>query len=218
MALLSSLAFIAVTKLGLKVAEKKKWLPAGVYHQLTMEKLRQGDLRQAIRLNEIALQKDPDLEKALVVKDLIAMRRDALLHHVLKDLEQEKNAIREIQSKSLSISRELGRLRTVERMNKFAPWVFLFLNIFTYLSSYLLIVLWNRFISGSLLGGFAVICTMFIYMLFRRMFDQNIQINLRRQELFAAQKSMAHELEIRTRQLRRLQSKLSETRHQLREQ
>ena len=80
MALLSSIVVVAATKLGLKVAGKRKWLPKSIYHQLALEKMRHGELVDALRLNEIALQKKSDYEKALILRDLISMRRDALVN------------------------------------------------------------------------------------------------------------------------------------------
>ena len=215
MAFLSSVAIIAATKLGFKLAEKKKWLPAGLYHQLTLEKLKQGDLQNAVRLNEITLEKKPDHEKAQIVQDLIAMRRDTLLSQILQNIKLEKSAIRDIHEESRRISRRLYRLKTTEYLSKFAPWVFLFVNIFTYLFSYVLIVVYNNQIAGSLLGGFAVVCSLLLFFHFRRFNEVNIQCGLQAQELTSAQKSMAKELVIRNRRLRQLQSQLSRTRYQL---
>ncbi|MBN1560560.1 hypothetical protein JW998_09935 [candidate division KSB1 bacterium] len=216
MAFLSSLAVILATRLGLKLAEKKKWLPAGVYHQLAINKLKYGDLQDAIRLNEIALEKSPRHEKAQVVKDLIAMQRDALLGHLMTDIEREKGFIRELQTTSMSISRQLSRLRRSSSLSKFIPWLFLFGNFFAYLASFVLIRIRHEAMVGSLVGGVAVICTLLIYFLFRRLSEYNVQSGIKRQELATMQRSLSQELQMRTRRLRQLQSKLSETRHQLR--
>ena len=107
MAFLSSLAVVAATKIGFKVAEKQKWLPARVYHQLAIDKLRSGKLKDAARANAIALKKKPDYEKAMVVRDLIAMRRDALLTRLLRDIDIEESAIRDINKNSRKISRSV---------------------------------------------------------------------------------------------------------------
>ena len=217
MAFLSSLAVIVATKLGFKLAERKKWLPASVYHQLAVNKLRQGDLQATIHLNEITLKKNPRHEKAQVVKDLIAMQRDALLRHLMADIEQEKEFIRELQLANLSVSRQLNHLQKSCYLNKFIPWMFLFANFFVYFSSYVLIQNRHKQIIGSLVGGVAIIGTLLIYILFRQMGEHNIQSSIKKQELATKQRSMSQELQMRTRRLRRLQSKLSETRHQLRE-
>lgn len=218
MAFLSSLAIIAATRLGFKLAEKKKWLPKGVYHQLAVNKLRQDDLPGAIRLNQIALEKDPQHEKAQIVQDLIAMRRDAILTGLLTDIAREKESIRDLQTSSLSIARQHGRLNRNRRAQKFIAWVFLFGNFFTYLLSYLILQRSDHQNVGLLVGGAAVSCTLLIYFLFRRMSEGDIQTGIQKQELITTQRSTSRELEMRTRRLRQLQSKLSETRHQLREQ
>ncbi|MBN1466449.1 hypothetical protein JXA02_11845 [candidate division KSB1 bacterium] len=217
MTFLSSLAVIAATRLGFKLAEKKKWLPKSVYHQLAVDKLRQDDLAGAIRLNEIALEKDPQHEKAQIIKDLIAMRRDAILSRLLTETGREKESIRELQINSLFIARQLDRLNRNQSMQKILSWVFLFGNLFTYLASYLILQRQGHSNAGFVVGGVAVICTLLIYFLFRRMSERDLQRGIKKQELVTAQRSTSRELEMRARRLRQLQSKLSETRHQLRE-
>ena len=216
MAFLASIAIVAATKLGFKVAEKKKWLPKSIYHQLALDKMQHGELFDAMRLNEIALQKNPNYEKALIVKDLIAMRRDALLNNLLRDIDQETRAIKDLGEENRAINRRLARYGMATLILKIAPWLFLFINIFTYLASYLFFVRAHHLIWGSLLGGFGVMCTMLVFYFFRLMHELEIKYGIQQDELLAAQKSMAKELDIRTRRLRQLQSKLLQTRYQLR--
>ena len=216
MTFFSSLAVMAATRLGYKVAERKKWLPSSLYHQLALDKLRDGDLQQAARLNQIALQKKPNYEKALIVKDLIAMRRDALLNNLLQQINSEKTAIGEIDHQNKAVSRQYRRVRFIAGFLKFSPWMFLFINIFTYLLAYFFLTTGQRLILGTTLGGFAVVCTILVFVFFRTVSDQEVQARLKLDDLLAARKSMRSELGMRERRLRSLQSKLSETRYKLR--
>lgn len=215
MALLSSLAVVTASRLGFKLAEKKKWLPSSVFHQLSVEKLRSGDLQEAIHLNAIALQKKPDYEKALVVKDLLAMRRDAMLADLLSQIKVESAAIQTLDKSMASVSRQLGRFKMTVLLNKIVPWLFLFVNIFIYLLSYLFLTIWQQPLYGSVLGGLAVVTSILAYFFFQFMSDRDIQTRLKKNELETAQKSMVQELAIRNKRLRALHSKLSQTRYQL---
>lgn len=215
MAILGSLAVMTATRLGFKLAEKKKWLPSSVYHQLAMEKLRAGELQDAVRLNNIALQKKPDYEKALIVKDLLAMRRDALVADLIRQITQEQAAIQSIEKTTISISRQLSRFKMRVTLIKIIPWLFLFVNIFIYLLSYFYLTMWHNPMIGSVLGGAAIVSSILVYFLFQAMTERDIQASLKRDEMRTAKHSMSRELVIRQNRLRMLQSKLSQTRYQL---
>ncbi len=215
MAIFSSLAVMTATRLGFKLAEKKKWLPPSVYHQLALEKLRSGDLQSAIRFNAIALQKKPDYDKALVVKDLLAMRRDALVAALLAQINQEQAAIKTIEKNVAAVVRQLGRLNLQIYLNKIIPWLFLFVNIFNYLLSYLFLTQWQRPMVGSVLGGLAIVVSIILFFLFKVMNDRDIYSSLKKNELKTSQKSMTRERAIHEKRLRAAQSQLSQTRYQL---
>ncbi|MBN1479729.1 hypothetical protein EH223_17615 [candidate division KSB1 bacterium] len=216
MSFLSSIAVVVATRLGYKIAEKKKWLPSSVYHQLTLAKLRDGNLRDAIRLNHIALQKKPNYEKALIVQDVIAMQRDALFSRLTHDINQETVAIQDIAIVNRVLSRQLFRAKIVAHFNKFLPWILLFFNIFLYLLAYFFFVVGSDAVAGSLLSAGAIGCTVLIVALFRFMNDLQIRNSLQQKELSTAQRSKAQELNLHKRRLRELQSQLTQTRYQLR--
>jgi len=205
---------MTATRLGFKIAEKKKWLPSSVYHQLALEKLRTGNLEEAVKLNNIALQKRPNFEKALVVKDLLAMQRDALIAKLLKSIEQEKTSIKMLQKADADTKRQLKLIKIKLRLFTFLPLLFLFLNIFIYLWSYVLLIVWQHPMAGSLLGGSAIVGSILVYFYFQFVRDRDIQERIKKDELLSAQYSKTQELAIHQKRLRTLQSQLSQTRYQ----
>ncbi len=180
-----------------------------------MEKLRAGELQAAVRFNRIALQKNPHHEKALIVKDVLAMRRDALLMDLMQHIEQERAAMHKIEKTLTFISRQLSHFKSRILVFKISAWLFLFVNIFIYLSSYFYLTVRHNPIIGSVLGGLAVVSSVVVYFLFQFMRDRDIQSILKKNELMSAQKSMTQELAMRKKRLRTLHSQLSQTRYQL---
>ena len=89
----STIAFLAASKVGLKIAESKKWLPKFVYHKRAMDYLKRGDLKKARHYNSIALEKNAHFDRALVVRDLIHMNLDAKTDALRKKIKEEKEHI-----------------------------------------------------------------------------------------------------------------------------
>lgn len=216
MSFLSSIAVVAATRLGYKLAEKKKWLPTSLYHHLTLIRLRDGNLRDAHRFNQIVLHRKPHYEKALIVQDVISMQRDALLAQLIQDISHENTSIREIVAADKTISRQLDRLKFFAHVFKFLPWIFLFFNIFLYLSAYYVLIISKKSLAGGLLSAGAGGCTVLILLFFRSISELHIQNSIKQKELSTAQKSRVQELNIHQHRLRELQSQLSQTRHYLR--
>jgi len=93
---------LTVSRLAYRLAEKKRWLPGGAYHRLSVDSLKTGDLDEAERLNRLALERKPRHGKALVVRDLIAMRRDASTAKLRRQIDEEQLRIRELQTERLA--------------------------------------------------------------------------------------------------------------------
>ena len=96
---ISIYSLLAVSKIGVKIAERKKWMPAGYYHRLSLQKLKQGDLRGAEKFNTIAINKSPDDEGALVVRDLIAMHRDVNARDIMNRIVVEEEQIIQLENR-----------------------------------------------------------------------------------------------------------------------
>jgi hypothetical protein len=96
------------------VAEKQKWLPKFFYHRLSMEKLKQGDLEGAELYNAIAINKGPAYEKALIMRDLIAMNRDAQADELDLLIREEERNITEVERLRARNLRILSRQRRRE--------------------------------------------------------------------------------------------------------
>jgi len=113
---ISIYSLLAVSKIGVKIAERKKWMPAGYYHRLSLQKLKQGDLRGAEKFNITALHKNPDDEGVLVVRDLIAMRRDVDAREIMNRIIAEEEQIIQLQDR-----KKQNRLR-IRRIAKSEKW------------------------------------------------------------------------------------------------
>ncbi len=91
-----AVAVWGVLRAGYHYAERRKWLPASVYRQRALKCLKDGDLTSSARYNRIALAKRPEAKNALVIQDILAMRRDLLLRNLEMRVESEHDAINDI--------------------------------------------------------------------------------------------------------------------------
>ena len=96
---IAAYAVLALSKVGLKVAENKKWLPSGYYHKKSVEQLKNGDIQRATDYNDTAMKKNPDSEKAQVIKELISMERDSKLQVFQRQFENEAKNIQILNEK-----------------------------------------------------------------------------------------------------------------------
>ncbi len=101
-----SIPAMAALRWGYAIAEKKKWLPKGAYHRQSLTFLKRGDIAGAERCNRIALQKAEDYEAALIVKDVIAMHRDARLQRFQEQKNQQVAHIVALNSRIATLKRQ----------------------------------------------------------------------------------------------------------------
>ena len=94
---IAAYSVLVLSKLGLKVAEKKKWLPSGYYHKKSVQQLKEGNLEKAIGYNSIAIDKNPDSEKALIMRDLISMQQESKVLKLQREIESTAERIDFIQ-------------------------------------------------------------------------------------------------------------------------
>lgn len=130
LSVLSTLSVLVLSKIGYKVAEKQRWLPKFFYHRLSMEKLKHGDLEGAELYNAIAMDKGPDYDKALIMRDLIAMNRDAQADELDLLIREEERNIAEVEKLRARNVRILSRQRQKEKWIKRASLFFLIIFIF----------------------------------------------------------------------------------------
>jgi hypothetical protein len=108
-----SLPAMVLLRLGYSLADKKQWLPRSAYHRQSIRSLKEGDLDGAARYNAIALKKSQEYQAALVVRDVIAMHRDARREQVFKKIAKEKDRIQALMDRVGRLqleNRKLGRL------------------------------------------------------------------------------------------------------------
>lgn len=217
MALFSSLAFYTATRLGYKLAEKKKWLPKRIYNHLALDKLKQGDIQTASRFNRIVLEKHPDDEQAQVVKDLILMHRDAEFYHLTKNIAAAEEGLLRLKSERIDISRTIRHNDRAKRWIMVLSWTCLLLNIFLYLASFFMATHYQRPIMGAVLGAVSVVVTLLVVRLVKRHHEKSISLDLHTQELQAATKSIQRDIDIREKHVRELKSQLTEFKYQYRD-
>ncbi|MBD3384584.1 hypothetical protein GF407_06615 [candidate division KSB1 bacterium] len=114
-----SLPAIALLRLGYSLADKKQWLPRGAYHRQSIRSLKGGDLDGAARYNAIALKKSQEYQAALIIRDVIAMHRDALRDKLSKEIAKEKKRIQGLMDR---IGNLQIRNRRLERLMKQFKW------------------------------------------------------------------------------------------------
>ena len=217
MALFSSIAFFTATRLGYKLAEKKKWLPKTVYNHLALDKLKQGDIQAAARFNRVVLQKHPDDEQALVVKDLILMHRDTKFYNLKKHIAGVEEELRRLKTELIENQRTIRRNGVQKRWLLFLSWLLLLLNVALYFVSFFVATHFERPIVGGILGACSVLGTLFLVRLVKRHHDQSIMFDLNTQELEASLKSIQRQIEIREKTLRELKSQFTEFKYHYRE-
>ena len=108
---LSTAALILAGKLGLNVAEKKKWLPSAYYHKKSVEKLKAGDVGTAQWYNDIALNMRPDNEKALVMRDLISMKHESRVKKIKNHITERFLRLQDIETGIDGATNQLKKVR-----------------------------------------------------------------------------------------------------------
>jgi len=216
MALLTSITLASLTRLGYKVAISKKWLPAGFYSQLALDHLIKGKLSEASNFNRVALQKKPNHGRALIVRDLISMERDAQYEDVAKQQKYEQEQL-------CQLFQELDETRKRKKQDNFLlmlqRWLralLLMLLVSSYIGLYVFWVFLDRPVLAGLLGGLAVTLTVLFVVGGRRLRESNLQREIRLQELDASQLALQQCLKIHQNNIRALKSKVIQLRYQTR--
>ena len=205
MPLLYSIAIAAAAKLGYKLAADRNWLPGRLYGQLALDKLKDGDLDGAMRFSDVVLKKNPDDEKAGLVREIIAMRRDARLASMLQRIDNETRALHKLDSEREQNKHLIHRLKRQDRYELIAAWLFFVFTAFAYILVYLFYVHLNNSIVASLIGGGAVVSTIFAVIFLRKLPDRRQQRSLDNMEFVAGERAMSKEIEMRRTKLTELQ-------------
>ena len=160
---IAAYTILALSKLGLKVAENKKWLPSGYYHKKSVEQLKNGDIRRATNYNDTAIKKNPDSEKAQVIKELISMQRDSQLQAFQRQIENEEKNIQMLNqelSRNIKDFEKYHRKYNVKQNSAFLLFVpilysFFYLFLFETKSTYFIWLL--LLVSAINLVGFVIL-------------------------------------------------------------
>lgn len=129
---------IALSKLGIKFAENKKWLPAGYYHKKSVEQLKSGDIQGAIEYNYTAIKKNPESEKAQVVKELISMQQDSELKTCQRQIDAEEKSIHALEKELAGNIKDFDQYRRKYNIKQnsafllFVPILYSFLYLFLF--------------------------------------------------------------------------------------
>ncbi len=205
---------LTVTRLAYHLAEKKRWLPGGAYHRLSVDRLKAGDLDEAERLNRLALRRKPKHRQALVIRDLIAMRRDAATAALRVRVAEEKSRISALQEERLACRRELARSDRRLRRSRLLTWLLVPAAAAAALATGFAISQvglppWSRILAG-LLGAALVV---FLVLLRFTGGQRRMDAALRDQECRAALVTLSRELEIRVRRTAELERRIESIAH-----
>jgi len=193
-------------KLGFHVAERKKWLPNQAYSHFAMERLKENNIAEASRLNEIALEKNPASEKAQILHDLIEMRIDAKISALVKEFDQLNQQLISAQHNLVIYRKKQRALVSKQRAQKvFAVLPFILLCL---LSLYFQVTIkpWVIVV--------AIACLALLIFQFFRYRHQYIERALHIQELRAAIESTKKEIALLNKSINKLSEKINKERSQ----
>lgn len=203
---LTSLSFLAASKFGYKIAQRRKWLPASFYHLLSIERLKQGDLNAAAQFNAIALQKKPNLDNALVVKDVLAMRRDSLQRDVSRKVQDELLQIMTLQRQQQLARKKIRKLMRKTEQHKAIKTLFLIaivlFAIFSVVYSFTV-----TFISPIIPILFLIAVGVYVLLDRTVLEKRRIQHHILLQELNASLSSIQQEIVLRQKRIQELKEK-----------
>jgi hypothetical protein len=198
---------LAVTRLAYRLAEKKRWLPGGAFHRMSVDQLKAGDLDEAERLNRLALERKPQHNKALVVRDLIAMRRDASTAELRKKLDEEQERIRVLQAERLACRWTLARGERRRQRKKLATWLLVPLSAAGALATGYAVAqdgfpLWGRIVAGVLGAGIVIVLVL------PRFIGGGVEAAVREEECRAAMVTLSREIASRLKRTADLERQL----------
>jgi len=207
---LTSLVLL-VSRLTWRLAEKKRWLPGGAFHRRSMEHLRSGDLDAAERLNRLALERKPRHDKAQVVRDLIAMRRDAVTADLQRQFDEETCRIDDLAEEREACRRTLVRIDKRRRRARILTWLLAPLAATGALGVGMVMgggayPLWARVTAGA--AGAGIVLAL---VLSRFVADGRVDDVVQKEEKRAALTTLARELGTRRRRAAELDRRLMES-------
>ncbi len=210
---LTTLALTA-SRLALRLAEKRRWLPGSAWHRRSLDSLKAGDLDEAARLNRLALERSPNHDKAQVVSDLIAMRRDAATAGLQKQIDEERLQIQVLESEHQEYRQELLHRQRVGRHRRLLAWLLVPLSSAGALATGWVVInqefpLWSRFAAGLLGVGLVAMLVLL------RFTDDSSSTEgeVLDQERRAALVTLNREIETRRQRTAELERRLLETLH-----
>jgi len=207
---ISSILTAGLIKLGYKFAENKKWLPKSIYHRLSVKKLKEGDLKQADYFNSIAIAKHPDYENALIMRDIIAMQKDANTNRLEKLITAEEDYIIKIKKLKKENEKKLNNKSSINIIAKI-------LNIFIFLG-----VIFCTFIGINYLKNYElkytfwpvilIILFLVLYIVLNRIFGKynKIKETILWQERIATIETYHREIKVREKRIKIFKNDLKE--------
>lgn len=200
---------LAATRLAYRMAEKKRWLPGGAYHRLSVDSLKTGDLDEAERLNRLALERKPRHGKALVVRDLIAMRRDASTAELRRQLDEEQLRIRDLQAERLACLGTVTKSERRQRRRRLSFWLLVPVAAAGALITGSVAAndgfpLWGRIVAG--VAGAVLVVALVV----PRFIGGGVEASIREEESRAAMMTLAREIESRRKRSAELERQLLE--------
>jgi len=207
---ISSILTAGLLKIGYKVAENKKWLPKGIYHRLSLKKIKEGDLKQAIYFNSVAIKKHPEYENALIVRDIISMQQDAQTDQIKKLLTAEEDKIHAL--KKLKHDNE-KKIKNKHSLNKISKILGIFFVVAVICCLYFgIFYLKNVEIKYTVWLVVLIVLCMVFYIAFNRIFGdfKKIKETISWQERIATIDTYNREIKVRVKRVRVLKNELKD--------
>lgn len=130
--LVSSALVSAIARVGFKLADRYEWLPKDIYHRKSLDALKTGNLEQAAQYNRIALRKNPDYEKALIMQDIIFMKRDASLNSLNKKILYHEQSLLTLIQRQAKIKKSIKSIKWITRIQVIVSILFILACLFTF--------------------------------------------------------------------------------------
>lgn len=206
----SSILTAGLVKIGYKFAEKKKWLPKSIYHRLSLKKIREGDLKQALYFNSVAIKKNPEYENALIVRDIISMQNDAKSDRIKEMIRSEEDHIQAL----ISLKNEnKKKLKEQLDRNKMLKVIFIFLLLVVIGCSYYgIFYLRNVEYKYMVLTVVLILAGLTVYFLINRFLGdrKKIKETIARQERLVSIETYSREIKVRQKRLDILKNQLAD--------
>jgi len=207
---ISSILTAGLLKIGYKIAENKKWLPKSIYHRLSLKKIKEGDLKQAVYFNSVAIKKNPDYENALIVRDIISMQKDAQSDRIKKLITAEEDNIHTL----IRLKNENKKKIKKQRIkNKISKILYLILFAAVMCGSYFgIFYLRNVEIKYRVWLVIFMILFLTFYFVMNRISGapKKIRETVARQESIATLKTYSREIKVRQKRINFLKNELKE--------